>query len=83
MVGEQPQAVAVQPAGATAVRRAVRMPRILRASRQTIKAMSVADAARAIDGGSGIVVFRDAETEGIAVLYRTPAGELTLVETEA
>jgi putative sigma-54 modulation protein len=80
--GEQPQAVAVRPEGAPAARRAVRMPRILRASRQTIKAMSVADAAREIDGGSGIVVFRDAETAGIAVLYRTPAGELTLVETE-
>jgi putative sigma-54 modulation protein len=78
IIGEQPQAVAVRPA----TRRVVRMPRILRASRQTIKAMSVADAAREIDGGSGIVVFRDAETEGIAVLYRTPAGELTLVETE-
>jgi putative sigma-54 modulation protein len=82
-VAAEPQAVAVQSGGAPAARRALRMPRILRASRQTIKAMSVADAAREIDGGSGIVVFRDAETEGIAVLYRTPAGELTLVETEA
>jgi len=82
IAGEQPQGAAVQPAAAAAARRAVRMPRILRASRQTIKAMSVADAAREIDGGSGIVVFRDAETAGIAVLYRTPAGELTLVETE-
>lgn len=82
IVGEQPQAIAVRPAGGAAARRALRMPRILRASRQTIKAMSVADAAREIDGGSGIVVFRDAETAGIAVLYRTPAGELTLVETE-
>ena len=82
LVGEHPEAAAVQPAGAPGGRRVVRMPRILRASRQTIKAMSVADAAREIDGGSGIVVFRDAETEGIAVLYRTPAGELTLVETE-
>jgi len=81
IIGEQPQ-VGVRAAGAPAARRAMRMPRILRASRQTIKAMSVADAAREIDGGSGIVVFRDAETAGIAVLYRTPAGELTLVETE-
>jgi putative sigma-54 modulation protein len=80
IIGEQPQAVAVR--AAAAAPRSVRMPRILRASRQTIKAMSIADAARQIDGGSGIVVFRDAETEGIAVLYRTPAGELTLVETE-
>jgi putative sigma-54 modulation protein len=81
IAGEQPQAVTVRPEPA-ARRVAVRMPRILRASRQTIKAMSVADAAREIDGGSGIVVFRDAETAGIAVLYRTAAGELTLVETE-
>jgi ribosome hibernation promoting factor len=82
IVGEQPQAIAVRPDNTPAARRTARMPRIMRASRQTIKAMSVADAAREIDGGSGIVVFRDAETAGIAVLYRTPAGELTLVETE-
>jgi ribosomal subunit interface protein len=82
IVGEQPQASAVRPVAARTSRVAVRMPRILRASRQTIKAMSVADAARQIDGGDGIVVFRDAETAGIAVLYRASSGELTLVETE-
>ena len=60
-----------------------RMPRILRASRQTVKAMSVADAAREIDAiGDGVVVFRDAETEALSVLYRRHNGELTLVETE-
>jgi putative sigma-54 modulation protein len=61
-----------------------RMPRILRASRQAVKAMSVADAAREIDAlGDGIVVFRDAETAALSVLYRRHNGELTLVETEA
>ena len=60
-----------------------RMPRVLRASRQAIKAMSVADAAREVDViGDGIVVFRDAETAAISVLYRKRNGELTLVETE-
>ena len=60
-----------------------RMPRVLRTSRQAIKAMSVADAAREIDAlGDGIVVFRDADTESLSVLYRRPDGELTLVETE-
>jgi putative sigma-54 modulation protein len=60
-----------------------RMPRIFRASRQPIKAMSVADAAREVDViGDGIVVFRDAETAAISVLYRRRNGELTLVETE-
>jgi len=61
-----------------------RMPRIFRASRQAIKAMSVAEAAREIDvNGDGLVVFRDAETSSITVLYRQRNGELTLVETEA
>jgi hypothetical protein len=62
----------------------MRMPRILRASRQAIKAMSVGDAAREIDaGGDGIIVFRDVESSAISVLYRRANGELTLVETEA
>src|SRR5207247_1998575 len=38
-----------------------RMPRILRAERQPIKAMSISDAAREVDAnGDSIVVFRDA-----------------------
>ena len=61
-----------------------RMPRILRASRQALKAMSVGEAAREIEAnGEGVLVFRDAETAGISVLYRRANGELTLVETEA
>jgi hypothetical protein len=60
------------------------MPAIFRASRQTVKPMSVADAAREVDaGGDGIVVFRDVETAGLAVLYRRANGELALVETES
>ena len=59
------------------------MPRILRASRQTIKPMSVSDAAKEIDvNGDAVVVFRDPATAAINVLYRRPNGELTLVETE-
>ena len=82
VVDETFQASAVRPAaGLKPVR--TRMPRILKASRQIIKPMSLADAARQIDGGSGVVVFRDAETSTVAVLYRGPGGELTLVETEA
>lgn len=61
----------------------VRMPRILRASRQALKAMSVGEAAREVDASrDGLVVFRDAETSMISVLFRRPDGELTLVETE-
>ena len=65
-------------------RERVRMPRIVRASRQPLKPMSVADAAREIDaGGDGVVVFRDLQTAAVNVLYRRVNGELTLVETEA
>jgi putative sigma-54 modulation protein len=60
-----------------------RMPRIMKASRQAIKPMTVADAAREIDaGGDGLIVFRDAETSRINVLFRK-GGELRLIETES
>jgi len=66
-----------------APRERARMPRIFRASRQPIKPMSVADAAREADADhDGVVVFRDTETESISVLYRRRNGELTLVQTE-
>jgi ribosome hibernation promoting factor len=74
-----PVAIAVKSA-----REQLRTPRILRASRQPIKPMTLGDAAREIDaGGDGIVIFRDVETAAITVLFRRPDGELTLVETEA
>jgi putative sigma-54 modulation protein len=78
------EAVTAEPAPAPPRGRTrVRMPRILKAHRQTIRVMSVSDAATQIDGGEGAVVFRDAETSRIAVLYRAPGGDLTLIETEA
>jgi ribosome hibernation promoting factor len=62
----------------------IRMPRIMKASRQALKPMTVADAARELDaGGDGIVVFRDAETQVVSVLVRRGNGEITLVETES
>jgi putative sigma-54 modulation protein len=82
IVDEHREAVAVR--AAPVRRERARMPRIVRASRQTIKPMSVTDAAKEIDvARDGIVVFRDLTTEAINVLYRRPNGELTLVETEA
>jgi putative sigma-54 modulation protein len=81
--GEERVALRVTPAP-RARRPRVQMPHILRASRQAIKAMSVADAAREVQAaGEGVVVFRDVETASISVLYRRLNGELTLVETEA
>jgi ribosome hibernation promoting factor len=68
------------PRAPRAARERIRMPAILRASRQTIRPMSVADAARRVDAnGEHVVVFRDVETEAISVLYRGPDGQLALV----
>ena len=85
IVGESREAAAVKPIDAGAKpgpRERVRMPAILRASRQTIKPMSVTDAARQISGDGDLVVFHDIERDSVSVLYRRD-GELTLVETEA
>jgi len=84
IASEPRDAAALKPAGAARpARERVRMPRILRATRQTIEAMSVADATRAIEAnGDGLVIFRDVERDSVSVLYRRN-GELTLVETEA
>jgi len=82
--GAMPQAAAVRPQERPRAGERLRMPRILRALRQTIKPMSVSEAAREMDVmRDGVVVFRDPSTASINVLYRRPNGELTLVETEA
>lgn len=79
--GEERVAVTRPPARPRRIR--PRMPRILRASRQAVKPMSVTDAAREVEAnGEGVVVFRDVETAAISVLYRRANGELVLVETE-
>jgi len=61
-----------------------RMPRVLRAQREALKPMSIEAAAREVDaGGDGVVVFRNADSHTVSVLYRRRNGELALVETEA
>ena len=73
----------ITPPGSKSARLRPRMPRTMRASRQAIKPMSVAEAARAIDGNrDGIVVFLDTDTAAINVLYRRHDGELTLIEID-
>lgn len=86
IVGELREAVAVrvdgrrQPAARPA---RTRVPPMLHTSRQALKAMSVADAARQVEGdGDAILVFRDVETAAVSVLYRRRNGDLALVQTE-
>ena len=83
--GLEPKAVGVRPAAPPrAERERLRMPRTLRASRQVVKSMSVADAARQVDAkGERIVVFLDTETSSVSVIYGASDGELTLVQTES
>jgi putative sigma-54 modulation protein len=80
--GEGRERPATAPRRSERINARPRMPRILRSSRQAIKSMSVAEAARAIDSRSDdLVVFLDPERSSISILYRRN-GELTLVETE-
>ena len=57
--------------------------RTVRTTREPVKPMTVEDAAREIEaGGDGVVVFRNAESRAVSVMYRRRNGELALVETE-
>ena len=70
---------AVPPAPAEAVPER----RIVRATRYAVKPMSLEDAALRVDGGSDtFVVFRNAETDAISILYRRTDGHLGLIEPD-
>jgi putative sigma-54 modulation protein len=59
------------------------LPRIVRASRYHVKPLSVEDAARTVDQGrDGFLVFRNAGTGAINVLYRRKDGDFGLIEPE-
>lgn len=71
------------PPGRVAGTRArTRMPKIIRAEGRELVVMSTADAVREIDANrADVVVFRDAETAAISVLY-SRNGELMLIEMD-
>lgn len=57
-------------------------PRVVR-GRYPIKPMSVEDAALRLESGSEtFVVFRDAESDGLNILYRRKDGNLALIEPD-
>lgn len=61
-----------------------RQIRIVRARRYEVKPMSVEEAALEVgDDRSAFVVFRNASTDTINVLFRRPDGNLGLIEPEA
>ena len=58
--------------------------RIIRARRYEVKPMSVDEAAlEVVDGDDAFLVFRNAATDAINVLFRRPDGNLGLIEPEA
>jgi putative sigma-54 modulation protein len=58
--------------------------RIIRARRYEVKPMSVDEAAlEVVDGDDAFLVFRNAATDTINVLFRRPDGNLGLIEPEA
>jgi putative sigma-54 modulation protein len=62
----------------------VRRPRVVKASRYPIKPMSVAEAAMQVDARKdSFLVFRNAHTDSINVMYRRNDGHLGLIEPEA
>ena len=56
-----------------------RRPRMLKGTRQTVVMMSIVEASALVDAGTMLVIFRDAETGQLAVVYRAPSGDLTLI----
>jgi putative sigma-54 modulation protein len=62
---------------------AVPGPRIIRATRYAVKPMSLEDAALRVDGDSDtFVVFRNADTDAVSILYRRKDGNLGLIEPD-
>jgi putative sigma-54 modulation protein len=61
-----------------------RAPRVIRTRRAAVKPMTLDEAALEMDGrGEGVLVFRDAVTERVSVLFRRKDGHLGLLEPEA
>jgi putative sigma-54 modulation protein len=59
----------------------IRDVRIIRARRYAVKPMSIDDAADQVgDGIDAFIVFRNADTDAVTVLYRRPDGNLGLIE---
>jgi putative sigma-54 modulation protein len=59
-------------------------PRVLRSRRYAVKPMTVEDAVLRVEtGGDTFVVFRNASTDAINILYRRKDGHFGLIEPEA
>jgi putative sigma-54 modulation protein len=58
-------------------------PKVVRASRYPVRPMSVEDAAlRVQEGPDTFIVFRNADTDAVSILYRRKDGNLGLIEPD-
>jgi putative sigma-54 modulation protein len=74
---------AVSPAGAGVAAEAPSGPRIIRATRYPVKPMSVEDAALRVESGpETFLVFRNADTDAVSIIYRRKDGHFGLIEPE-
>lgn len=56
---------------------------VVRTARYPVKPMSIEDAALRLEGGSDtFVVFRNADTDAVGILYRRKDGNLALIEPD-
>jgi putative sigma-54 modulation protein len=63
---------------------AAAVPRVVRSRRAAVKPMTVDEAALEMEGrADGVLVFRDAATERVSVLFRRRDGNLGLIEPGA
>jgi putative sigma-54 modulation protein len=78
--GAGARAVSVPPNGESV---SLPAPRIVRASRYPVKPMSVEDAALQVNTDrDNFIVFRNADTDAISILYRRKDGNLGLIEPD-
>jgi putative sigma-54 modulation protein len=58
-------------------------PRVVRATRYAVKPMSIEDASLRLEGSAeSFIVFRNAETDAVGILYRRKDGNLGLIEPD-
>ena len=58
-------------------------PRVIRATRYAVKPMSIEDASLRLEGSAeSFIVFRNADSDAVSILYRRKDGNLGLIEPD-
>ena len=82
--GRRTTSVRTAPPPVSSAPREERGPRVIRNRRFAVKPMTIEEAALEVGASAdGVLVFRDATTERVSVLYKRKDGNLGLIEPEA